>query len=84
LSLTTDMHPLAATAAASAIMSSAFPIRSTPTNLQQPELDSVVGLACKYSYANKFAPKDWLPGVYFGNMAGSVDDYREMIKTLAI
>ncbi|KAG0197233.1 hypothetical protein BGX28_009259, partial [Mortierella sp. GBA30] len=75
---------LAATAAASAVLPSPLPIRSTPRNLQQPELGSVFNLACKHSYANQFAPKDWLPEVYFGNMAGSVDDYREMIKTLAI
>ncbi|KAG0048621.1 hypothetical protein BGZ83_006440 [Gryganskiella cystojenkinii] len=74
---------LAATAAASSALPSALPIRSTPKNLQQPELNLVVdGLACKHRYANQFAPKDWLPEVYFGNMAGSIDDYLDMIKSL--
>ncbi|KAG0279680.1 hypothetical protein BGZ95_000558 [Linnemannia exigua] len=74
---------LAATAAASAVLSPTFPIRSTPRNLQQPGFCSVLNLSCKHSYANQFAPKDWLPEIYFGKLAGSVGDYREMIRTLA-
>lgn len=83
----TDMDStsaLAATAAASAVSSSVFPSYSTPRHLQQPELDAVFNLGFYHSYADKFAPKDWLPEVYLKNMAGSVDDYRKMIKTLAI
>ncbi|KAK3823209.1 MAG: hypothetical protein J3Q66DRAFT_397671 [Benniella sp.] len=61
------------------------PCALPPRNLQRPDLDSVVvGLRCPDDYANKFAPKDRIPETYFGEAAGTVDDYRAMLSTLAI
>ncbi|KAF9433530.1 hypothetical protein BGZ76_009320 [Entomortierella beljakovae] len=81
--VSTSALAVASAAAASAAVASASPIRCTPSHLHRPDLDEVLPLACTHLYANQHPPKDWLPEVFFGKMAGSVSNYCQMIRTLS-